>query len=383
MQPRKEDQKYERSRYRCDFMDGVDRVQGRSDGFETKRNREKRSRSWKSPSEAEAIVSRRTIASCPIRHGPSKRHQGRVRIFSATPGCPRGIRCLRRLARRAPSDCEDDGVASRAFDHFASDPSNKRPLKLGATAEMSHRRSASETQAGRGFMRGRRGAQLSLENRTSGYEEYFSQDSLDFSMADVSFRSQDCCEAELNEVGVGEKRSENLTEAISRASVEGCSSARGKIREDNIPEARRDVTRNLESHKKGCETTQPPMDAKKMKRVLANRQSAARSKEKKILYLRDLETKFKSLQETCSKTAMVLSNLESDIVRCNSENRKLTQCLEESRVALQLRRSLARELLDEVDTLTVSPSQRFAENYPLNTEGVDALASDQERKEAE
>ncbi|WOL00866.1 transcription factor VIP1 [Canna indica] len=119
------------------------------------------------------------------------------------------------------------------------------------------------------------------------------------------------------------------------------------------------------------------IDPKRAKRILANRQSAARSKERKIRYTSELEQKVQTLQTEATTLSAQLSLLQRDTTGLTAENRELKLRLQAMEQHAQLREALNGALREEVQRLKkqigevpnakgnpFSPIQQFAPNYP-------------------
>ncbi|KNA20511.1 hypothetical protein SOVF_051660 [Spinacia oleracea] len=95
-------------------------------------------------------------------------------------------------------------------------------------------------------------------------------------------------------------------------------------------------------------------DPKRAKRILANRQSAARSKERKARYMQELEKRVKSLQTEATALSVQLSLFKRDTGSLTSENIDLRRQLESMEQQAQLRDALNDALKQELDRLAVA-----------------------------
>ncbi|KAB5512913.1 hypothetical protein DKX38_029941 [Salix brachista] len=107
------------------------------------------------------------------------------------------------------------------------------------------------------------------------------------------------------------------------------------------------------------------IDPKRAKRILANRQSAARSKERKARYILELERKVQTLQTEATTLSAQLTLFQRDTTGLSSENIELKLRLQAMEQQAQLRDALNEALKKEVERLKiatgemVSPSESF------------------------
>uniref|UniRef100_A0A7I4BII6 BZIP domain-containing protein n=1 Tax=Physcomitrium patens TaxID=3218 RepID=A0A7I4BII6_PHYPA len=99
------------------------------------------------------------------------------------------------------------------------------------------------------------------------------------------------------------------------------------------------------------------IDPKRAKRILANRQSAARSKERKMRYISELERKVQSLQTEATTLSAQLTLLQKDTTSLTTENSELKLRLQAMEQQAQLRDALHEALRDEVQRLRVATGQ--------------------------
>ncbi|XP_022947188.1 transcription factor RF2b-like [Cucurbita moschata] len=106
-------------------------------------------------------------------------------------------------------------------------------------------------------------------------------------------------------------------------------------------------------------------DPKRAKRILANRQSAARSKERKARYIQELERKVQTLQTEATTLSAQLTLFQRDTRGLSNENTELKLRLQAMEQQAQLRDALNDALKKEVDRLKfatgemMSPSESF------------------------
>nr|XP_009379837.2 PREDICTED: transcription factor VIP1 isoform X1 [Musa acuminata subsp. malaccensis] len=99
------------------------------------------------------------------------------------------------------------------------------------------------------------------------------------------------------------------------------------------------------------------IDPKRAKRILANRQSAARSKERKIRYTSELERKVQTLQTEATSLSTQLTLLQKDTTGLTTENRELKLRLHSMEQQAQLREALNETLREEVQRLKKATGQ--------------------------
>ncbi|MFS7952908.1 putative transcription factor bZIP family [Helianthus anomalus] len=93
------------------------------------------------------------------------------------------------------------------------------------------------------------------------------------------------------------------------------------------------------------------IDPKRAKRILANRQSAARSKERKMRYTSELEKKVKTLQTEATTLSAQVTKLQRETSDITTENKELRLRLEAMEQHAQLRDALNEALKEEVNRL--------------------------------
>ncbi|WOL02322.1 hypothetical protein Cni_G11041 [Canna indica] len=99
------------------------------------------------------------------------------------------------------------------------------------------------------------------------------------------------------------------------------------------------------------------IDPKRAKRILANRQSAARSKERKIRYTSELERKVQTLQTEATSLSAQLTLLQRDTTGLTAENRELKLRLQAMEQEAKLREALNETLREEVQRLKQATGQ--------------------------
>ncbi|KAJ3682071.1 hypothetical protein LUZ60_014644 [Juncus effusus] len=98
-------------------------------------------------------------------------------------------------------------------------------------------------------------------------------------------------------------------------------------------------------------------DPKRVKRVLANRQSAARSKERKMRYIAELEQKVQILQTEATTLSTQLTMMQRDSAGLMNHNNELKFRLQAMEQQAQLRDALNEALTGEVQRLKLTSSE--------------------------
>ncbi|XP_058098776.1 bZIP transcription factor 29 [Magnolia sinica] len=109
-------------------------------------------------------------------------------------------------------------------------------------------------------------------------------------------------------------------------------------------------------------------DPKRAKRILANRQSAARSKERKMRYISELEHKVQTLQTEATTLSAQLTLLQRDSAGLTSQNNELKFRLQAMEQQAQLRDALNEALSAEVQRLKLATAE-LGESHPSNNLG--------------
>ncbi|KAL1818127.1 hypothetical protein ACET3Z_020701 [Daucus carota] len=99
------------------------------------------------------------------------------------------------------------------------------------------------------------------------------------------------------------------------------------------------------------------LDPKRAKRILANRQSAARSKERKARYISELERKAQTLQTEATTLSAQLTLFQRDTTGLTNENTELKLRLQAMEQQAQLRDALNDALKQEVERLRVATGE--------------------------
>ncbi|GLT92036.1 hypothetical protein SLE2022_098950 [Rubroshorea leprosula] len=99
------------------------------------------------------------------------------------------------------------------------------------------------------------------------------------------------------------------------------------------------------------------VDPKRVKRILANRQSAARSKERKMRYIAELEHKVQTLQTEATTLSAQLTVLQRDSAGLTTENNELKFRLQAMEQQAQLKDALNEALAAELQRLKLAASE--------------------------
>ncbi|CAM8949365.1 unnamed protein product [Rhodiola kirilowii] len=99
------------------------------------------------------------------------------------------------------------------------------------------------------------------------------------------------------------------------------------------------------------------VDPKRAKRILANRQSAARSKERKARYIAELEQKLRALQTEATTLSAQLGLFQRDTTGLSSENTELKLQLQAMEQQAQLQDALNEALMQEVERLKIATGE--------------------------
>eukprot|EP01018_Ginkgo_biloba_P011915 Gb_37770 [translate_table: standard] len=99
------------------------------------------------------------------------------------------------------------------------------------------------------------------------------------------------------------------------------------------------------------------IDPKRAKRILANRQSAARSKERKTRYTSELERKVQTLQTEATTLSAQLTMLQRDTTGLTTENNELKLRLQAMEQQSHLRDALNEALREEVRRLKIATGE--------------------------
>ncbi|XP_072999152.1 transcription factor RF2a-like [Typha latifolia] len=99
------------------------------------------------------------------------------------------------------------------------------------------------------------------------------------------------------------------------------------------------------------------VDPKRAKRMWENRQSAARSKERKIQYKAELERRVQALQTETTMLATKISLVENDIIGLTAENSEMKLYLQSIKQQIHFQDALNDALKEEIKWLRIATSQ--------------------------
>jgi hypothetical protein len=104
------------------------------------------------------------------------------------------------------------------------------------------------------------------------------------------------------------------------------------------------------------------IDPKRAKRILANRQSAVRSKERKMRYISELERRVQTLQTEATTLSAQLTMLQRDTTGLTTENNELKLRLQSMEQQAQLRDALNETLREKVQRMKIATGQLSSNN---------------------
>lgn len=107
------------------------------------------------------------------------------------------------------------------------------------------------------------------------------------------------------------------------------------------------------------------IDPKRAKRIWANRQSAARSKERKMRYIAELERKVQTLQTEATTLSAQLTLLQRDTNGLTAENSELKLRLQTMEQQVHLQDALNEALKEEIQHLKVLTGQAIPNGGPM------------------
>uniref|UniRef100_A0A7N0RIY1 BZIP domain-containing protein n=1 Tax=Kalanchoe fedtschenkoi TaxID=63787 RepID=A0A7N0RIY1_KALFE len=108
------------------------------------------------------------------------------------------------------------------------------------------------------------------------------------------------------------------------------------------------------------------VDPKRAKRILANRQSAARSKERKARYILELERKVQTLQTEATSLSAQLTLFQRDTMGLTAENTELKIRLQTLEQQAHLRDALNESLKKEVERLKTATGDTISSSDDYN-----------------
>ncbi|KAE8714767.1 Transcription factor VIP1 [Hibiscus syriacus] len=108
------------------------------------------------------------------------------------------------------------------------------------------------------------------------------------------------------------------------------------------------------------------VDPKRAKRIIANRQSAARSKERKARYMSELERKIQTLQTEATTLSAQLTLFQRDVTSLTTENTELKLQLQAMEQQAWLRDAFSEQLKKEVETLKIATGEETTPTDAFN-----------------
>ncbi|CAN6240000.1 unnamed protein product [Urochloa humidicola] len=115
------------------------------------------------------------------------------------------------------------------------------------------------------------------------------------------------------------------------------------------------------------------VDPKRAKRILANRQSAARSKERKMRYIAELERKVQTLQSEATTLSAQLAMLQRDTSGLTNENSDLKIRVQTMEQQVRLQDALNDRLRDEIQQLKIATGQVNANMGKMGNFGLSSF----------
>ncbi|PSS14172.1 Transcription factor RF2b like [Actinidia chinensis var. chinensis] len=106
------------------------------------------------------------------------------------------------------------------------------------------------------------------------------------------------------------------------------------------------------------------VDAKRVKRILSNRQSAARSKDRKHRYLTELEQQVQSLQSKATNLSAQITIYQRDTTGLTTENAELKIRLQAMEQQAQLGEAVSGALMQELQRLQIATGEITTPNKP-------------------
>lgn len=125
------------------------------------------------------------------------------------------------------------------------------------------------------------------------------------------------------------------------------------------------------------------MDLKRMKRVMANRMSAARSKERKVKYVHELEAKLQTLRSSIAQSSIQVKILETDIIDLEAENIGLAKRLEVGRAQSQQQQEAIQALVQEAQRLSTEVTRVSHDSMGCSRDGFELGAARPEPVQSE
>ncbi|KAI0526976.1 hypothetical protein KFK09_002572 [Dendrobium nobile] len=187
-----------------------------------------------------------------------------------------------------------------------------------------------------------------LEGSGSGSEDGVGQDRVaESSGGDQEPRTGNAGDGESAETSRAKHRHSN---SLDGSSVSSMAARKGEVVFGEILEAKKAMTAE-----QLAELT--AIDPKRARRILANRQSAARSKERKARYISDLERRVQTLQTEATTLSAQLTLFQRDTTGLAAENAELRLRLQTMEQQAQLRDALNEALKKDVERLKIATGE--------------------------
>ncbi|KAH0468667.1 hypothetical protein IEQ34_001899 [Dendrobium chrysotoxum] len=187
-----------------------------------------------------------------------------------------------------------------------------------------------------------------LEGSGSGSEDGVGQDRVaESSGGDQEPRMGNACDGGSAATSRAKHRHSN---SLDGSSVSSMAARKGEVVFGEILEAKKAMTAEQLAELAA-------IDPKRAKRILANRQSAARSKERKARYISDLERRVQTLQTEATTLSAQLTLFQRDTTGLTAENAELRLRLQTMEQQAQLRDALNEALKHEVERLKIATGE--------------------------
>lgn len=262
---------------------------------------------------------------------------------------------------------------SNRFSHDISRMPDNPPKNLG------HRRAHSEIltlpddlsfDSDLGVVGGADGPSFSDETEEDLFSMYLDMDKLNSSSATSSFQMGEpssaaplgSASAAMNENVVARPNDRRVRHQHSQ-SMDGSTSIKPEMLMSGSDENSAADSKKAMSAAKLAELAL--IDPKRAKRIWANRQSAARSKERKMRYIAELERKVQTLQTEATSLSAQLTLLQRDTNGLTAENSELKLRLQTMEQQVHLQDALNDALKEEIQHLKVLTGQTMPNGAPM------------------
>ncbi|XP_050212669.1 probable transcription factor PosF21 [Mercurialis annua] len=259
---------------------------------------------------------------------------------------------------------------SSRFSHDISRMSDNPPKNLG------HRRAHSEIltlpddisfDSDLGVVGGADGPSFSDETEEDLFTMYLDMDKFNSSSATSAFQLGEPSTPAPSahggvDMGAGHSERPRIRHQHSQ-SMDGSTTIKPEMLMSGVDEISAADTKKAMSAAKLAELAL--MDPKRAKRIWANRQSAARSKERKMRYIAELERKVQTLQTEATSLSAQLTLLQRDTNGLTAENSELKLRLQTMEQQVHLQDALNDALKEEIQHLKVLTGQAMANGGPM------------------